>query len=345
VIRQKPLHGAAALPGARNILVLYRSIGVRGKPVAVSGIVTVPKGKAPKGGWPIITWAHGTTGIADQCAPSTDGGRRDPIHGINTYVAPVMEGWLKAGYAIARTDYEGLGTPGAHPYLIGTSEGRSVLDIARAARVIDPRISDRVIIAGHSQGGHAALWAAAIAPKYTPDLIVKGTVAYAPASQLGEQTNLLNVLTAPNPLSALVATILRGVQVGYPMINAGATLSPRAAALYPLTLTQCLGQLSSASEFGGIAPADLAKPYADLSPITAALDKNDPSRRKIPTAVLVEQGLADTTVFPAITASTVMKLKALGDKVIEHTYAGVDHGGIVPAARTDAAAWIAKRLK
>src|SRR5262249_31783380 len=148
----------AALPGARNILILYRSIGVRGEPVAVSGIVSVPKGRPPKGGWPIVTWAHGTTGIADKCAPSRDNGS-GALQRVNSHVEPVMEGWLKAGYAIARTDYEGLGTQGAHPYLIGTSEGHSVLDIVRAARALDRRISNKVIIAGHSQGGHAALWA------------------------------------------------------------------------------------------------------------------------------------------------------------------------------------------
>ena len=68
--------------------------------------------------------------------------------------------WLKAGYAIVRTDYEGLGTPGDHPYLIGRSEGHSVLDAARAARKLDSGIGKRVVIAGHSQGGQSALWAA-----------------------------------------------------------------------------------------------------------------------------------------------------------------------------------------
>ena len=51
-------------------LVLYSSRTPQGAKTAVSGSVSVPKGKVPKGGWPVITWAHGTTGVADACAPS-----------------------------------------------------------------------------------------------------------------------------------------------------------------------------------------------------------------------------------------------------------------------------------
>ena len=69
-----------------------------------------------------------------------------------------------------RTDYEGLGTPGDHPYLIGVSEGRSVLDMVRAARKLDSNLGKRVVIAGHSQGGHAALWAASLQRSWTPEL-------------------------------------------------------------------------------------------------------------------------------------------------------------------------------
>ena len=74
LIWERPFKGVAALKGATNWLVLYKQVGVTGKPVAVSGIVSVPKGTAPKGGWPVVTWAHGTTGIAPQCAPSRDTG-------------------------------------------------------------------------------------------------------------------------------------------------------------------------------------------------------------------------------------------------------------------------------
>ena len=144
LIWARKLTGTAALKGgAGNRLVLYRSTGVDGKAVAVSGTVSIPKGKAPKGGWPVITWGHGTTGIADACAPSRDSAS-NPAHTLINYAYPLLQRWLKAGYAVVRTDYEGLGTPGEHPYLIGRSEGYSMLDMVRAARKLDKRLGRRV---------------------------------------------------------------------------------------------------------------------------------------------------------------------------------------------------------
>jgi hypothetical protein len=146
---------AARLAGARsNRLVLYRSRGVAGR-IAVSGLVSVPRRKPPRGGWPVVTWAHGGTGIADKCAPT-----RDPR--VVRSGRPLYESWLKRGYAVVATDYEGLGTPRyVHPAGIGASEGRGVLDIVRAARRLDRRIGRRVIVAGISQGGQGALFAGA----------------------------------------------------------------------------------------------------------------------------------------------------------------------------------------
>src|SRR3954451_25146477 len=188
-IWQRKLTGPAVLKSAKsNTLLLYSSTSTGGQAVPVSGDVAIPKGKAPKGGWPVITWAHGTTGIADICAPSIAGTQAN-------YDSPLLNKWLKAGYAVVRTDYEGLGvTTEPHPYLIGTSEGRSVLDMARAARALNKSLGKPLLIAGHSQGGHAALWAAALAKKWTPELKLKGTVAFAPASNVGEQGALLRAL-------------------------------------------------------------------------------------------------------------------------------------------------------
>jgi pimeloyl-ACP methyl ester carboxylesterase len=348
LIWARRLTGAAVAPGASSTtLVLYRSTGVDGKATAVSGIVQLPKGKAPKKGWPVITYAHGTTGIADQCAPSRDAAGT-PVHPYNAYILPLVTRWLKAGYAVVRTDYEGLGTPGVHPYLIGNSEGRSTLDIVRAARRLDPRISKTTIISGHSQGGHAALFAAALAPKYTPDLRLKGTVAFAPASHLDEQIPLTTVLTAPGGgLSGLVATITRGIQAADASFDPAAILSDPASAFYPQTLTQCLPELSAATSFGGLAPKDLFKAGTDFKPIAALLDAQDPSHLRIRTPLLIEQGSADTTVIPLFTDQLAKELaKAAGGKTVTYKkYANVDHAGIVAAAAKDATAFIARRLR
>jgi pimeloyl-ACP methyl ester carboxylesterase len=337
----RKLSGSAALhPAASNTLVLYRSTDAAGKADAVSGTITIPKGKAPKGGWPILTWAHGTTGIADICAPSRDGGSL-----LSSYVYPQLGQWLKAGYAVVRTDYQGLGTPGVHGYLIGKDEGRSVLDMVRAARAVNPHLSKRVIIGGHSQGGHAALWAAALAPSWTPELKVGGTVAFAPASHIGEQASLIRAVTTPSALTALAALILRGADSADPALQVASLLSDRTAPLYPLTLSQCLPALSLANAFSAIPPSEALKQDADITPLVAFLNTNDPETLHIKTPVEILQGTADTTVLPLFTDQLDKDLQTNGAKVTYRKYDGIDHGGIVKAANANALAFARKELR
>jgi pimeloyl-ACP methyl ester carboxylesterase len=340
LIWERKQTGAGTLaPAAYNDLVLYRSAGVDGKPIAVSGAVAVPRGKPPKGGWPILTWAHGTTGIADVCAPT-----RAPV--AVSYVRRDLGDFLKAGFAVVSTDYQGLGTPGTHMYLVGKEEGRSVLDIVRAARQLDPRLGKRVVIAGHSQGGHAALWAAALAPKWTPELDLEGTIAYAPASHIETQARILIGLSARIPgLTALSALIFRGIDAANPSLHLSNLLTPQAAALYPQTLTQCLGKLAQQSEFGSLSPADLFRAGVPLEPAFKLLGQSDPEHLKIHAPLYIAQGSADNTVIPGFTDQLDSALRAAGTKIDYKKYAGVDHGGIVAAAHQDTLAWARALLR
>jgi pimeloyl-ACP methyl ester carboxylesterase len=331
---QRKLTGQAALKGGSSTLLLYRSTSFDGKAVPVSAVLTVPKGKAPKGGWPIVSWAHGTTGIADQCAPS----RANLQAG---YDHPVMERWLKAGYAVVRTDYQGLGTEGPHPYLIGDAEGHDVLDAVIAAREADRDINNHVAIAGHSQGGQAALFAASLAPKYAPSLKLKGTVAFAPVSHLAEQGAALRAVDTTS-LTALAAMILRGIDIANPQLNVQSLLSPQAAALYPQVDTKCLSDLGKPDSFGALPTSQLLRSDANLDAVVAALGSDDdPEDLKIHTPVQIEQGTADTTVFPVFTEPTAKALKAT-----YKTYAGLTHATVVTSAKpqADATAFLKKKL-
>jgi pimeloyl-ACP methyl ester carboxylesterase len=316
-------------------LVLYTSTAQGGALDAVSGSVSVPKGKPPKGGWPVISYAHGTTGTADVCAPSRNR-PGDPATPYISYVDPQLNAWLAAGYAVVRTDYQGLGTPGPHPYLIGRSEGRGVLDIVRAARRLDPSIGKRFLIAGHSQGGHAALFAAGQASHYVPGLSLRGTVAYAPASHLKEQAQALPALTSPSGLTALAALIVQGAttkSTPSAPIDPNALLSDQVLAYYPLTDKLCLSDLSSTSRLGGIAPSTMLRSGADTTALFNVLANQNPA---VTTGapVVVAQGSADTTVFKVFTDTLVNELNGAGDNVTYDVYPGVDHGGIVGAAES-----------
>jgi pimeloyl-ACP methyl ester carboxylesterase len=339
LIWQRTLTGPAVIAASsRTLLVLYRSSGSGGPAVPVSGVVSIPKGKPPKGGWPVVTYAHGSLGIADSCAPSRT---------ANRFGFGLLSRWLKAGYAVARTDYEGLGTPGVHPNLVGTSEGPGVLDIVRAARQVDPRISRSVAIVGGSQGGHAALWAAALAARYTPELHVKGTVAFAPASHIDDQLPLVVGLTTPGGvLSAEVALILRGIATAQPALDVTSMLSAPAAALYPRTLTDCIPRLAQSDLFGGLSPAAIFVAHPDLTAVARALDAQDPSHLKIHTPVLIEQGTRDTSVLPVFTDALARELRANGVRLAYKKYPGLDHFGVQlrPKPTGDAYAYVKDRL-
>jgi secretory lipase len=141
LIRQEPMLGAP--DGAAAYRVLYRSTNPEGGPIAVSGVIIVPTGPAPEGGRPIVAWAHPTTGIVPRCAPS-----------LAVFIFQQIAGsreMVERGYAIAATDYPGLGTPGPHPYLVGNSEARAVIDSVRVARLL-PGVgsASRYAVWGHS---------------------------------------------------------------------------------------------------------------------------------------------------------------------------------------------------
>ena len=335
--------GPDALKGAsKDQLLLYRSTSVVGKKIAVSGSLALPKGKAPRGGWPVITYAHGTTGAADACAPT----RGFDASNLVSYAYPLVQRWLKAGYAIVRTDYEGLGTPGVHPYLLGESEGRSVLDAVRAARALEPRLSKRFVIAGHSQGGHAALFAASLAKKWVPELQLRGTVAFAPASHLETQFRAtLSIPSAGGGLGAIVGLGLRAVDTVVPGLGVPGLLTARAGAVYPQTATVCYDALDEASSFGGVPLNEILQSGVNLEPLFATIAGSDPEKLSIKTPVRIEQGDADGTVFKVFTDQLVDQYKTGGVKVTYKVYPGVSHGGVVDAGAKDSATWIKGRFK
>jgi hypothetical protein len=244
LIWARPVHGGLLPSAGRTWLVLYRSVSPQGKTVPVSGLVTLPNRRAPKGGWPVVSWAHGTTGIADICAPSRMLGNPRDVY-ISGLLAE-MNGWLKRGYAVAQTDYQGLGTPGLHPYLIGTSEGRSVVDIVSAARALNRHVGRRWLASGHSQGGHAALWAAALGPRWAPGLRLVGAVPISPASHLGEQAEATRDLDS-NPFGGLPALIVAGA------------LTPRTASAASRSRT-CGGPVSIRRLSSGCFPPTTPRP-------------------------------------------------------------------------------------
>ncbi|HEV2310681.1 MAG TPA: lipase family protein, partial [Acidimicrobiia bacterium] len=205
--------------GARGWRVLYHSQTLDGRDVEVSGVIVAPTSKPPPGGRPVVTWAHGTHGLAEMCAPSAAIDSTYRITGIRQF--------LKAGDVVAATDYEGLGTPGPTRYLVGESEARDVLDIVRAAQQLPGSgAGANTLVYGHSEGGQAALFAGQIAPSYAPDLHVLGVAAVAPVSDLSD---LLPVVSGAAPLLGYLVMAAVGLRSTYP-IDVSSILTPQTVA-------------------------------------------------------------------------------------------------------------------
>lgn len=196
----------------------YTMPKINGGVTTATAVVLIPKGTAPADGWPIIAWGHGTTGVADQCAPSI------PERNLAGY-APLLATLVNAGYAVVAPDYEGLGSAGIHPFLNADSEGRSILYAVKAAKD-KYNLSNRWMVAGHSQGGHAAIAAAERAS--TIGLDFKGAVAFAPASNLdsiilGGYNAIGEAFKNANPAVGVgtATTILPGLQAFSALTVAG----------------------------------------------------------------------------------------------------------------------------
>ncbi|NUP03083.1 MAG: lipase [Nonomuraea sp.] len=232
--------------------VLYRSTSATGSPNAVSGTLLVPKAAYPLGARPIVGYAVGTHGLGDQCAPSAgmSQGREAELALVSLF--------LLKGFAVAMTDYEGLGTPGTHTYMAGVSEGHAVLDSVRAAaRVSGAGLSDRapVAIMGYSQGGASAGWAAQLQPAYAPELRLRGVAAGGVPADLHAVADHLD----GDENFGLAAAAGVGFDAAYPELDLEADLNDRGRALLGDAADDCVGDLGKLAglRFSDLSPIDL----------------------------------------------------------------------------------------
>ena len=345
VIWARPLTTAAALPhAAENSLVLYHTTSVDGRDVAVSGTVAIPSGTPPRrGGWPVISWAHGTTGDAPACTPSLDDANA-PEHWYLGPVDALLDSFVARGYAVVQTDYEGQGTPGVHPYLVGVAEGRDVVDMVRAARAVSPQIGSRFVVMGHSQGGQSALFAASLARAWAPELEPLGGVALAPASHLGPWLRGLTSRQEPYLGFGFAALLIRGYASIDPAIHPERLLSDAAMPLQPQLTDRCVLGLIKPDSWAGIAPAKAFRSDADLTPLIRQADANEPGALPFGVPLLMLQGTADTTVAPASTDLVRSELCAKQATLTYRAMPGATHNGMLPDSFAIAQPWIDARF-
>jgi len=344
VIWTRPLtSGAALASAASNTLVLYHTTALDGTDRVVSGTVAIPRGAPPPGGWPVISWAHGTTGDAPACTPSLDGADA-PEHEYLGPIDPVLDRLVAAGYAVVATDYEGQGTPGIQPYLIGAAEARDTIDMVRAARQLEPRLSSRWVVMGHSQGGHAVLFTLATAATWAPELHLLGGVAEAPAAFISPFITSMTKAAAPTPAFAFAVLFMEAAASVDPNVKLDRVLTPAALALLPQTQMRCVGGLYKADSIGGLVPAASFRSDADLAPLLRVAAANDAAPLHLSVPLLILHGTADTTVPRASSDALDQALCASGATVRYDVYQGLTHRQVVGGAAGDALIWVQARF-
>jgi alpha-beta hydrolase superfamily lysophospholipase len=321
-----------AIPGAQAWKVLYHSRAVNGADIAVSGVVVAPTDAPPSGGRPVISWAHGTHGIADKCAPSRTADMVSLLPSIGKLVAQ--------GYVVVATDYEGLGTPGPHPYLVGQSEAHGVLDIVKAAQQIrETGANDKTFVWGQSQGGQAALFAGELAPTYAPQLDVVGVVSGAPVTDA--TTMFPAAATIPDTLGFAVMG-LYGMQAAYPDAKVSDVLTPAGLDTAKIIDQRCYGAVLSAFK----KPVDqiIAHNPADVPPFPQIFASDTPGQTPTKAPMLVYQGASDDVVFKTFTDAYVKKACTLGNTIQYATFSGAGHYDENDIAQKDVLEWMQARL-
>jgi acetyl esterase/lipase len=336
LVRQELIDGAPL--GATAYRVLYRSTGLDDKPILVSGVVIVPQGDPSPGGRPIVAWAHPTSGIVPRCAPSLAIFLFQQIQGLRSFV--------RAGYVVAATDYPGLGTAGPHPYLVGISEARAVIDSVRVAgQMPGAGGGKKFVVWGHSQGGHAALFTGLIAKIYSPELELLGVAAAAPATDL---VTLMNDDIDSVGGKNITAMTLWSWQRVFDA-NMDKIVDRKAIPAIDRLAKECIeGPFDILIRQRTEEPLQkyflTTKHPSDVEPWHSLLEKNSPGPLPPELPVFLAQGTDDVIIRPKVTQAYAAALCAAGSKVRTLLMPYIGHGRAAQASTLDVVEWASGRF-
>ena len=342
LIRAEPMH-AYLVPGvrlrARAWRMLNRSTGAAGEPTAVSGMLLVPENVRRSGPLPLVGFGVGTHGIGDDAAPSR------LISTGRDWEAGVMALVLARGIAVAITDYQGLGTPGDHAYMVGRALGANVLDSMRAARELLPEELPKTgpaAIMGYSEGGVAAAWAAQLQPTYAPELPLVGVAAGAAAADMELAGPTLN----GSFFSFFLAYGAIGYAAAYPELDLEPYLTPDGRnAIKALRHSNVLQAAMRGPRFAHV--DQLTQPNVmELPEWRARLAENRLGTIASAAPVLLHHGRHDQIVSFEHSEQLLKDWLALGvDASLHVTRGGFDHVSGAVAGAPVALEWLSVKLR
>jgi hypothetical protein len=331
------------LPSNHAWSVLYESSNQQGKLDWVTGTVIVPTAAwTGKGQRPVITIGEGTQGLAHECAPSLEMAAGSEYDGGEAAAA------LKAGYAVAITDYQGYTIGSFQPYTDGKSEGQAVLDIVRAAKELPESgitASSPTIAWGYSQGGQAVGWAGELWPSYAPSVDLVGVAAG------GTPGNLQSIAAFGNGSVAAAFDLdsVLGLQVAYGSefnISSFTTIPGRLATL-PLLRECALASLSQFRDlkFETLTIGELSLPQVEEAHpnVKRIIEEQNLGTKPIPVPVYHYHGLEDEFVPVTQDVELHQEWCSLGVKDDFQLYPG-EHLLTDPTAVPTVMKWIEERF-
>ena len=313
--------------------VIYESESILGEPIEVSGLILAPDLNSEESR-PVLSVAHGTVGLADQCAPS----RQEPVANLE-----LIRPFIEAGWVVVASDFEGLGSDGIHHYIVGESEARGVFDIVRAAKNIEGINADGpLVVWGHSQGGHAALHASQRWLDLAPELNLVGVAAGAPPSQFP----LLRSFLQSGPFQGYLVMVGASFGSAYPELDYESLIKSEYLPLLEELENGCTGHVFEI--FNPI-------PYEELVTVddvfslpdwNARLTENDTNQRNVQVPTVILHGTDDEQI-PFIASQLLLDQLcafSLSAPVELREYPGTNHGTSVTAYWDDLINWSNERI-
>ena len=313
--------------------IIYESKSIFGEPIEVSGLVLAPDLNSEESR-PVLSVAHGTVGLADQCAPS----RQEPVANLE-----LIKPFIEAGWVVVASDFEGLGSDGIHHYIVGESEARGIFDIVRAAKNIEGLNADGpLVVWGHSQGGHAALHASQRWLDLAPELNLVGVAAGAPPSQFP----LLRSFLQSGPFQGYLVMVGASFGSAYPELDYESLIKSEYLPLLEELEKGCTGHV-----FDIFNPI----PYEDLVTVddvfslpdwNARLTENDTNQRNVQVPTVILHGTDDEQI-PFIASQLLLgQLCAfsLSAPIELREYPGTNHATAVTEYWSDLIDWSNERI-
>jgi hypothetical protein len=335
LIATVPLDPSLSVAGAAAAYrILYSTVDQHNLPAVSTAVVFTPKSPAPQGGWPVVAWAHGTVGLADDCTPSA----QPRIERDNEYLSH----WLDQGYAVVGSDYAGLGTPGLMSYLNSVTTAHGIVDSVVAAHHMNLPMSPRWAVVGQSQGGGAAISTARWATDFSAGtgLDFRGVVATGTPAHIEDLVKQAgpDVAVPPNldPIAnAYAAYIVAALREARPDLDIDGALTPSGRAAADKAETMCVHELADALAEMTV-PGFFSAPLASIPGFAEAVDEfmGTPASG-FDRPIFLGVGLQDRDVPPELTLRFNDELVANHQDVVLKVYPDQDHSGTVLASLPD----------